>query len=162
MLAAGVDKRFQHIINVWFNKTSREARYSVPGCSCGRCYGYGQGYVIERPIRAHAHTQQCWRGANERRGANGLTWLQSPLAITKKKTLNGLLKQSLDAFKLQHASDSDSTSIKHDWTGSKGANGRFHHRCSPMLKPGLPRSLLANPIIFHSVTKLFSSLCTGA
>ena len=28
------------------------------GCSI-LCYGYGHGYVIERPISAHAHTQQC-------------------------------------------------------------------------------------------------------
>ena len=33
-----------------FQEASREAWYSVPGCSCGCYYGYGHGYVIERPI----------------------------------------------------------------------------------------------------------------
>ena len=41
MLTGGVGKWFQHIINIWFNKASREARYSVPGRSRDCYHGYG-------------------------------------------------------------------------------------------------------------------------
>ena len=53
-----VSTNHQHF---WLNKATREAWYSVPGYSRGCYYGYGNGYVIEKPISAQAHTQRCWK-----------------------------------------------------------------------------------------------------
>ena len=78
-----VSTHHQHLIQ----QSSRETLNSVPGCSRGCYYGYGHGYVIERSL-------VCTRIPRGQATSTSFSICEN------KRTIEWLLKQSLNAFKL--------------------------------------------------------------